>query len=290
MIVYCARPEDWIPVLSNLPLAKITAILALLGLVFSLRRVRKHLPREAVYQALLIGQLFLASVLSPVWRGGAVQVTLDFSKVLIIVVVMTLAVNTWKRLCLLIVTQAASVAVISVVAVLKGHLLLGRLETTLGGNYSDPNELALEIVISLPLCLALVFLSRGRVWKAAWALAIVVMTYAVLLTGSRGGSLALIVVAVVCLWDFAIRGRRRYLLVLAAVAFVMLWLSSSAMLVARLKGTFDSKEDTASAYGSAQERQQLFLRSIEVTASHPLFGIGPGNFAQVSGWWQPTHN
>ena len=31
-IVYCARPEDWIPGLKYLPLAKITAIFAIWGL------------------------------------------------------------------------------------------------------------------------------------------------------------------------------------------------------------------------------------------------------------------
>ena len=176
MFIYCARPEDWIPGLSNVPLAKITGILALLALVFSLRNIRQHLPREVIYLALLVGQLFLAAALSPVWRGGAVQTTLDFSKVLIIVIVMTVAVNTSKRLRLLIVIQAASVAMIAAVAILKSRLLVGRLEGMLGGNYSNPNDLALAIAISLPLCLALLFLSKRRVWKAAWALAMIVMT------------------------------------------------------------------------------------------------------------------
>ena len=191
MVIYCARPEDWIPGLSNVPLAKIAGILALLALVFSLRHIRQRFPRKSYIYSFLIGQLFLASVLSPVWRGGALQTTLDFAKVLLIVVVMTVAVNTSKRLRLLIFVQAASVAMIAAVTVLKGRLLVGRLEGMLGGNYSNPNDLALAIVISLPLCLALLFLTRNRLWKAAWALAMLVMAYAVFLTGSRGGFLSL---------------------------------------------------------------------------------------------------
>ena len=71
MVVYCARPEDWIPGLSNVPLAKITAILALLALVFSLRHIRKHLPREAVYRRFLLGNCFLLGAVSGVagWGG-----------------------------------------------------------------------------------------------------------------------------------------------------------------------------------------------------------------------------
>jgi len=52
---------------------------------------------------------------------------LDFAKVLIIVIVMTLAVNTSKRLRWIIFIQTGSVAVITAVAVWKGHLLAGRL-------------------------------------------------------------------------------------------------------------------------------------------------------------------
>jgi putative inorganic carbon (hco3(-)) transporter len=290
MGIYCARPEDWIPGLSNVPLAKITGVLALLALVFSLRHIRQRLPREVIYLALLVGQLFLASLLSPVWRGGAVQVTLDFAKVLIVVIVMAVAVNTSKRLRLLIVIQAASVAMISAVTVLKGRTLGERLEGMLGGNYSNPNDLAIAIVVSLPMCLGLLFLTRNKIWKGVLALAILTMSYVVFLTGSRGGFIALMITAVVCLWHFAIRERRRYFLVLVPLVAMILWLSAGDMLSKRLNGTFNQNEDSASAYDSAQQRQQLFWRSIDITAEHPLFGIGPGNFEQLSGAWHETHN
>ncbi len=290
IFIYSARPQDWIPGLSNVPLAKIAGILALLALLFSLRHIRHRLPGEVFLLGLLVGQLFLAAMMSPVWRGGAFQTTLDFAKVLIIVIVMAVAVNTMRRLRLLILIQATSVAAVAAFAVLKGHLFVGRLAGALGGNYSNPNDLALAIIISLPLCLALMFLSESRLRKVAWALAILVMTYVVLLTGSRGGFITLIVIAAVLLFEFAIRGHRRYLLVLTALAAVVLWRSSSGMLLARLEGTFDTKENVASAYGSAQQREQLFWRSVEVTKEHPLFGVGPGNFQVISGDWHVTHN
>ena len=290
MVIYCGRPEDWIPGLSNVPLAKFAGVAALLALAFSLPHIHGRLPREVIYLAILIGELFLASVLSPVWRGGAFQTTLDFAKVIVIVIVATVAVNTSRRLRLLIVIQAASVAVIAAVTIWKGNLLSGRLEGMLGGNYSNPNDLALAIDISLPLCLALLFMCRRILWKAAWAIAMLAMVYAVLLTGSRGGFIALMVTAVVCLWHFAIRGHRRYLFVLVGLAGVTLWLSSSGMLASRINGTFDSQEDVASAYGSAQARQELFWRSVEVTRKYPLLGVGPGNFQTLSGDWHGTHN
>ncbi|PYU24758.1 MAG: hypothetical protein DMG30_07640 [Acidobacteria bacterium] len=284
MVVYCARPEDWIPGLSIVPLAKITAILALLALVFYVRYIRQRLPQEVLYLVFLTGQLFLASMMSPVWRAGALQQTLEFAKVLPLVIVIAMAVNTAGRLRRLIFVQAASVAVIAVVAVWKGHLIMGRLAGTLGGSYSDPNDLALAIIISLPLCFALLLLSRSRIRKAAWALVMLVMLYAVFLTASRGGLITLIATAAIFLWEFAIRGGRRHLLVLAVLVGFILWQFSSGTLAERFKGALSGTES------SAEGRQQLFWRSVEVTKEHPLFGVGPDNFEEISGSWHGTHN
>jgi putative inorganic carbon (hco3(-)) transporter len=293
MVVHCSRPQDWIPGLSVVPLAKIAVLLALLSLAFSIRHICYPLPREVVYLILLNAQLFATVPMSPVWAGGAFQKTVGFTKIVIIVIVLVSAVNTAKRLHGLLFIHAVSIATISAVAVWKGHLASGRLEGigALEGNYSNPNDLALAIVVSLPLCLALLFLSTTPFRKAAWALAVLVMMYAVILTGSRGGFLALIVSAVVCLWEFATRRRRRYLFVVAALAGVILWQSSSGMRE-RLMGTFspDENVDAAAAYASTQERQQLFWRSIQLTMEHPLFGVGPGNFQELSDVWHVTHN
>ena len=290
MVVYCARPEDWIPGLNVVPLAKIAGVLVLFAFLFSLGQFRLSLPREIIYLLLLVGQLFLASLFSPVWRGGALMATLEFSKVLLIVIVMASVLNSAKRLRQLIFIQAASVAVIATVVVLKGRMLGARLEGMPGATYADPNDLALTIVISIPLCFALLFLSKSLLRKATWGLAIAVMLYAVFMTGSRGGFVSLTATALVFLWEFAIQGRRRYLIALTVIAGLILSMVSGGLLLGRLKGTFNQEDNTAAAYDSYQARQQIFLRSVDVSKSHPIFGVGPGNFPQASGNWHVTHN
>ena len=42
-VVYCARPEDWIPGLKYIPLAKITALLAMWALFNNLGRTKRSL-------------------------------------------------------------------------------------------------------------------------------------------------------------------------------------------------------------------------------------------------------
>jgi putative inorganic carbon (hco3(-)) transporter len=290
MVIYCARPEDWIPGLSGVPLAKIAGAIVLLALIFSLPHIRRRLPREVFFLAILLGQLFLASAMSSVWRGGALGETFDFAKILLVVIVMSAAVNTTKRLRRLIFIQAASVSVIAVITVWKSHHVIGRLEGILGGNYSNPNDLALAIVISLPLCLVLLFLAKNWVWKVVWALAMIVMSYAVFVTSSRGGFFALITTTAFCLWAYAVKGRRRYLLVLATLLGAILWQFSGGLLRDRLNGTLGAKEEVASSYASAQQRQQLFWKTVEVTEQNPFFGVGPGNFEVISGSWHVSHN
>jgi O-antigen ligase len=290
MVVYCARPEDWIPGLSNAPLAKIAGILALIAFLLSIGQIRQRLSPEVIFLLLLTVQLFATVPMSPVWKGGAFQKTVDFAKVGLIVLVMVMAVNTANRLRQLLFIHATSVAAISAVAVWKGRMLSGRLNGVLNGNYSNPNDLALSLVISLPLCLYLLFLTKNALWRAAWALAMLVMVYAVFLTGSRAGFATLAISSAVCLWEFAVRGRRPYLVVCGVVVGIVLWVSSGAIVGQRLKGTFDSNEDVAASYSSSEQRQQLLWQSIKVTAQHPLFGVGPGNFQQISGNWHETHN
>ena len=291
MVVYCARPEDWIPGLQYLPLAKITGGLAVVALLFALGSNRQRLPREVIYLILLFVQLWMTVPMSPVWRGGAFNTMLDFTKVLPIIIAMALVVDTIKKLRWLILVQAASVATIAAVAIWKGHQLAGRLEGALNGIYSNPNDLAFAIAISAPLCLYFLFRSRSELAKAIWALAILGMGYTVFLTASRTGLIALVAAVAICLWEFAIRGRRRYLLVVAVVAGIAFWVYAGSGVRSRFGATAQSvSAEQEMAYSSAQERRDLLIQSLKVTAQHPLFGIGPGNFTVVSGSWHVTHN
>ena len=100
-VVYCARPEDWIPGLKYLPLAKISGIFRIIGLLMSAgksKRSLRDLPKEANYLGAMIGLLIAAALLSPVWKGGAFFKTLDFAKVLIAWVLTFVVITNFERL------------------------------------------------------------------------------------------------------------------------------------------------------------------------------------------------
>src|SRR5258708_36843601 len=123
-VVYCARPEDWIPGLQYIPLAKITGVLAFLGLLMSLGRTQrkfKDLPRESFYFLAMIGVLTLSAFLSPIWRGGAVNPTITFAKVYGASVLHFLLGTNFARLRRVIFIQSASVVVISALSIIMWH-------------------------------------------------------------------------------------------------------------------------------------------------------------------------
>jgi len=282
-VVGAGRPQDFIRGLSTIPLAKITGLLALIALVPAIGKARPKFAREMIYLFLLLGQLGLAALFSPVWRGGALQTVMDFSKVVPVAMVMILVVSTFKRFRLLLFIQSAFAGVGAALSVWQETHPGGRLQGVFSSN-TNSNYLALSMAISLPLCLVFLFQSRSRLRKAAWAMLMLVMTYAIFLTASRSGLLALIAVTLVCVWEFAVRGRRRYLIAIVTLAGIVFSLYASQGLMRRLSSQDESAEE------SSRQRQELLTKSLKVTAEHPLFGVGPGNFTVVSGVWRVTHN
>ena len=126
------------------------------------------------------------------------------------------------------------------------------------------------------------------------------MLYVVIGTVSRGGLIALLVGVVVCLWNYGFAQRRRTaLVVLGFVAFGLLGAASQPKYRERLTASIfapstSATGEAASASGSAQSRKRLFLRALDVTIHHPIFGIGPGNFLAYSGGqyddWHVSHD
>jgi O-antigen ligase len=291
--VYFARPEDWIPGLSYIPLAKITGVCALLALLLSGGRFKRRfrdLPREAGYFFGIFFFLFLSALLSPVWKGGAFFKTLDFSKALVAWVLTFIAITTFARLRRIIFIQSASVAIIAVVSVLKGRSS-PRLEGVIGGIYSNSNDLAYAIVLTLPFCFAFLLSTRSIPQKIAWAASMLVMCIALFLTASRGGFINLLVTGAVCLWLFGVRGKRIHLVVAALVVALIVGFAAGGKLKDRffaISGSDLETENDISAHGSYEQRRLLMVESIKAVAHYPL-GLGMDNFANYSSTWREVH-
>lgn len=291
--VYCARPADLIPAFGYLKPAKVTGALATLSLLLSLgktpRRL-KDLPKEAYYLLLIVILLFISALLSPVWKGGAFFTTLDFAKVCVVWILTFLLVTTFKRIKRIIFLQSASVAAICCLAIVKGRSI-PRLQAVIGGFYSNPNDMAFAIVLSLPFCVAFLLSTRGVVHKAAWTLGIMVMAAALILTASRAGFIDLVVSGAVMLWLYAVKGKRPQLIVSAFVLFAVLLVVYGKDLTVRFGGMFGAgntaEQDTA--YESFEERKVLMSKAVDAMTYYPILGVGAGNFVVYSEIWREVH-
>jgi O-Antigen ligase len=291
-VIYCARPEDWIPgPIRYLPFAKITAILAMWGLFNAMgktKRTLKDLPKEARILLIMIGLLYAGAFLSPIWIGGALNHTIDFSKLGVAWVLVFLLTTSFDRLRRIIFVQTSCVAVVCGIAIVKGHNQ-PRLEGVLSGIYSNPNDLAFAIVLTLPFVLAFMVTSKNAFVKVLWLCGMLLMMFALFLTASRAGFIDLVISGGVTLYYFAIKGKRLYLLVATALVGVVLLGSVGGKLYDRFVALSGDSATEQSAYGSYEQRKFLMVRALDGITHYPIFGVGVHNFSSYSGAWHDVH-
>ncbi len=273
-----------------LPLAKITATLAaysLFQVVGRTKRTMKDLPKEARLLLTMIGLLYLGAFLSPIWRGGALTHTIDFSKIYIAWVLVFLVITTFDRLRKIIFIQAFSVVAICATALIKGHNT-PRLFGVMGGMYSNPNDLAFAIVLSLPFAFAFMVTAKNAVKKVFWLAGMLVMLVAIFETASRAGFIDLMICGSVALYHFAIKGKRMYLLVATGFLVVLIGVGAGGKLYDRFEALSNSSTDE-SAYGSYQARMFLMKRAAVGIINYPILGLGVHNFPSYSTIWHDVH-
>jgi O-antigen ligase len=244
------------------------------------------------------------------WRSGSFELWRNSLKVIVFFYAIQILLSDWGKLRWAIRVLAAGFLTAALLSILTGDSSSGRLKLQVG-TLSDPNEFAMYMILGLCFVLQLWNTAKNRVAATMLSLpAVGLILISFLKTGSRGGLVALAVVFVI--WVLHSRMMTRMLLVMCAcVAMLLAPFFMTDYVKSRLLtfNTIDEQEitdeQTASRLGgsvaSTESRKQLVLESLELTATHPLFGVGPGMFPLYSdlrakeaglrrGHWQPTHN
>jgi O-antigen ligase len=292
--LYYTRPEDLIPGIGMIPLEKIIGGIAILALVATLAsgRVKQKFPLELKLLLVLFAHLII-SIPFAYWRGGAFATVFErFSKGLTVALLVTLIVENLAQLRRLLWVQAASLVVTTIASIAIHHTESGRLIGALGGIFENPNDLAINIAINWPLCLAFFLLARPMVKKAVWVVGLLSMMLGVVLTYSRSGLLAMAVAVTICLWEFGVHGKRFYLI---GVAVILAFVGAGVIFatphyLVRIESIFRGNIEGAADHGSWEARRELLKYSIDETIHHPIFGIGAGNFGAATLTWRVTHN
>lgn len=300
-VIYFYRPEDFIPGLSYVPLGKIAGGIALAALIFGVKRTeRGKMPLEGKILLFLLVHLIL-TIPTAFWRGGAFDTVINkFSKGVIIALLISLVVTKISGLRRLLYVQASAVAIITIASLIVHHTEDGRLMGIQQGILENPNDLAINIAINFPLCMAFLFASKGGIRKMLWAFSLICLLFGVVATYSRSGMIAMMITAIVCLWEFGVKGRRFMLLAVTMILGVLALggLVASPKYRARIgslveRPTIGSLEEgSMEAHGEEylEQRTALLKESLSLMLHHPIFGIGPGNFPAVTQEWLVVHN
>jgi O-antigen ligase len=294
------RPQDQIQALGPLHLTELSAIVGLIAMAIG--RLSRGLPVVRITPELaavvgLAGVIILTAPFS-IWPGGAIG---TFTELYVkVVLIYVLLVNTllWPRrieqVTWLIVLATGYIAFRAVFDYARGFNLIenGRVQGAIGGMFENSNDLALNMVAILPIALSFVFrrVSLARRGIAAACSGLMFMT--VVASQSRSGSLGLgavlIVMAILTL-------RRKPGLVAAGVMVTILALPMLPKSYwSRLESIVDADKD---ATGSREARSILMREAMVVFLSHPLTGVGAGQFQNYQpdgrdelSAWHETHN
>jgi len=147
------------------------------------------------------------------------------------------------------------------------------------GFFDNSNELAMQLLMGITQFVYL-FSQKNRIGKAIAVLGIAGSMPYMFWTGSRGGVIGAIAYVLTLL--YVSRNRLRALAIVGVLAAIGVAFAPSAILhrLTLLTGEEEiSSRSDLSAVASEMSRFNLLKRSISETITHPLFGVGPGQFA-----------
>ncbi len=153
------------------------------------------------------------------------------------------------------------------------------------GPSSDPNYEALSLVATVPLAIWMIRYEARDLWKWAGWICTPILAFAVFVSQSRGGLLALMVIAAL-MWVNS-RHKMRLMLGSAAAAAFMFAIGPGHLLKRiqqiRVQGEAETGDEL-----STRCRVELARAGIRMMEAHPLFGIGLGQFKLVEFLYNPV--
>jgi O-antigen ligase len=291
------RPQDQIPFLANSHLSQLSAIVGLAAMVaVNLKRNRSilRITRETI-ALMLLGLVIAVTIPLSFWPGGAFDVfqTL-YIPVLLVFVLMTNTMTSPRRIeriAWIIAIAFGYMSALTCFNYLRGvNVYDGRATGPVGGFFSNPNDLALNLATFLPL--ALIYVTRpGRLLRRVFFAGIsVFMLTAIVFTKSRGGTLGTVAMLVTFLLLARVLTPAKVIAGVLAAMLVLPVMPDSFW--TRMESITDAKKDDT---GSREERRLLLQQGWTVFLENPLTGIGAGQFRNY--WhqglprkWHEVHN
>jgi probable O-glycosylation ligase (exosortase A-associated) len=297
-------PQEWFPVLKSLRIALLAATVSFVAYMFDSAVQRRPISTFSTEMGICVALVVWSILTIPLsyWPGGSVtELTEHFLKAVMFFWLIGTLVITMKRLMIFtwtLVLCSIPLAATGVQNFLSGEFVTSRraeVQRIAGyagsGIASNPNDLALMLNLLIPIAGALLIMTKKAPMKAAAAFTMMLSLATVVITFSRAGFIALIVII---LLGFVALIRRR--LPGAAVAIVLVALVVPPMLPPGYRDRLNTITDIESdRTGSAQGRWEDFGAAVDVVIKNPITGVGLGQDIlalneERGRTWRSVHN
>jgi putative inorganic carbon (HCO3(-)) transporter len=292
------RPQDNIPGLAPLHLAELSAIAALLALVIGRLSAGKSITRftPELGGVLALGAIILITAPFSIWMGGAIGMFTDvYVKIILIFLLMLNTLQSSRRVdkfLWLIVLASGYLAFRALFDSARGINLIenGRVQGAVSGMFGNPNDLALNMVVVIPLAVSLALRAASTIPRVGAALCAVMMLGAVVASQSRGGTVGLAVVILIL--GVSIARKKPGFAVAAALVLLLGVPLTPPSYWQRVSSIMDESLDSS---GSRTTRREVMGESFQAFLDHPLTGVGAGQFKDYDPKnreqaWAESHN
>lgn len=251
-------------------------LLGLLGFAWALVRLAAGAVPEGVLasaQARLFAAFFLGVILAGLLSGTGFIAISRYLAFLMFLPFVLVAVRTHDDLRRVLYAFALSLILTFPYAVRQ----MLRYDSRLGVGLYEPNYFAANLVLVIPLALAIAATQSTPLKRTLWLVGALVLVASLFLTSSRGGFLGLLVAATVFVYR-----RRGAGAALGLLAVLILAVLPTALGERALATLFEGGAAPPGLEASNDAHIALFWGALRMIADAPLTGVGPYNFKALS--------
>jgi putative inorganic carbon (HCO3(-)) transporter len=216
---------------------------------------------------------YIGVIVGGIWNGSGYLAVSRYMNFLFFLPLVLVAVRTHEDLRKVFTTMVLS----WVIAFPYGLRQMMRFDARFGVGIHESNYLAANLCLVIPLALVLATQHRDRLRRALWYGAALTLIVMLVLTGSRGGFLGLVVAGTVFVYR-----RRGTLAALAVVGALVLAALPTTLGERALQTLSENAEVSTGLEASNQAHTALFWAALRMIADAPIVGVGPYNFKEMS--------
>lgn len=270
---YLYLADNFLGILPDFTVIKLLGLVGFVGALFSL--ASGWLPEGllASRQGRMFGLFVLGVVVAGLLSGSGLLPISRYMLFLMFLPFVLITVRTHEDFRAVLAMMVLSLAI----TVPYGLRQMVRYESRMGVGLYEPNYLAANLVLVIPVALALAASQPRRPTRLLWVGAAVLLVASLYLTSSRGGFLGLLVAALVFVYRRRGPAAAAGALALLVVAVIPTGLGERAAAT-----LFPSAEAPPGLEASNEAHVALFWAALRMISEAPLTGVGPYNFKDLS--------